>query len=455
MEFGINPKFDYAKEPSRDIFCIDCKSFYSSIECIARNLHPLTTKLVVMSYPSKNPDDRGSGLILSASPAAKKAYNISNVSRARDLPFPYPDDLHVVPPRMNLYMQKNMEVNAIYKEFTDEQNHAVYSVDESFIDISDSLRLFHSESASDLAKKIQMTVFQRMGLYITIGIGDNPLLAKLALDLESKEDSRMIAEWRYKMVEQKLWPITDLTSVWGIGRKKATRLNRLGIFSMDDLAHANYYQLKDHFGILGTQLFASAWGIDRSFLGQNYTPKSKSIGNSQILHRDYTRRIEIETIIKEMADQVGTRLRKAGVKAQVVSLWIGFSLGYQDPSGKHGFHQQMRIDATNNSKQLATHLLQLFNKHYTHQDIRQIGVNCSQLIHSQALQLDLFETPEKQIHDVTADYVVDAIRKKYGFESIVHANSLLEGGRAIARSRLVGGHAGGMAGIEGGPCDKN
>ena len=56
--------FDYAKEPSRDILCIDCKSFYASVECVRRGLHPLETKLVVMSYPSADPKERGSGLIL-------------------------------------------------------------------------------------------------------------------------------------------------------------------------------------------------------------------------------------------------------------------------------------------------------------------------------------------------------------------------------------------------------
>lgn len=87
MQFGVNPTFDYSKEPSRDILCIDCKSFYGSVECVERGLNPLKAKLVVMSYPSDDPNLRGSGLILAATPAAKEAYRISNVSRARDLPF--------------------------------------------------------------------------------------------------------------------------------------------------------------------------------------------------------------------------------------------------------------------------------------------------------------------------------------------------------------------------------
>lgn len=402
-----------------------------------------------MSYPSDNPDQRGSGLILASSPTAKKTYGISNVSRSRDLPFPYPEDLVIAPPRMALYMRKNMVINNIYKKYADEQNHAVYSIDESFLDVTDSLKLFGTKNARELARMIQTDVYRQTGIFTTIGIGDNPLLAKFALDLESKKNSDMKAEWRYEDVHQKLWSVENITDVWGIGRRTAIRLKRMGIFTMHDLAHANYYQLKQNFGVLGTQLYAHSWGVDRSFLGQKYKVKSKSIGNSQVLNRDYTRRNEIEIGIKEMADQVATRLRRSGAKAEVISLWIGFSMGYVDRSGSRGFHQQMKVPATNSSKQIANYLLQIFDRHYKYQDIRNVGVNCSKLVYSNALQLDLFEDPNEQVKDLKIDYVVDTIRKKFGFKSIVHANSIMEGGRAIARSSLVGGHAGGMSGIEG------
>lgn len=153
--------FDYSKEPSRDILCIDCKSFYASVECVRRGLHPLETKLVVMSYPSADPKERGSGLILASSPAAKKAYGISNISRARDLPFPYPADLVIAAPQMKLYMLKNTEINDIYKSYADESNHHVYSVDESFVDVTGSLKLFGRKTAYDIAKLIQADVLKK------------------------------------------------------------------------------------------------------------------------------------------------------------------------------------------------------------------------------------------------------------------------------------------------------
>lgn len=449
MMSNVNPQFDYTKEPSRDILCIDCKSFYSSIECVERGLNPLKAKLVVMSYPSDSPSERGSGLILASSPAAKKAYGITNISRARDLPFPYPSDLVIAPPRMALYMRKNMEINTIYKKYADEKNHHVYSVDESFVDVTDGLTMFNVTNAYQLARVIQRDVYHQTGLYTTIGIGENPLLAKLALDNEGKDSSDMKAEWRYEDVPNTVWKISKLEDMWGVGRRTANKLRKMGIDAVSDLAHSNYYDLKEKMGILGTQLYAHAWGIDRSFLGQTYQPKSKSIGNSQVLPKDYTKKAEIEVVIKEMADQVATRLRRVSAKAQIISLWVGFSLCYTDEKGKGGFHQQLRIPPTNATKELTTYLLEIFHRYYQHQDIRNISVSCSDLLYTSALQLNLFENPERQVRQLKTDFVVDTIRKKYGFGSIVHAHSLLEGGRAIARSSLVGGHAGGLSGIEG------
>ena len=54
---------------------------------------------------------------------------------------------------------------------------------------------------------IQRKVHEETGIYVTVGIGDNPLLAKLALDNESKENKDMKAEWRYEDVETKLWSL--------------------------------------------------------------------------------------------------------------------------------------------------------------------------------------------------------------------------------------------------------
>ncbi|MDE8287415.1 Y-family DNA polymerase [Erysipelothrix rhusiopathiae] len=444
----MNMVFDYDKEPSRDILCIDCKSFYASCEAVARGLNPLKTKLVVMSYPSDSVRERGSGLILASSPMAKKAYGISNVSRARDLPFPYPEVLVIAPPRMNLYMTVHRQINEIFRCYVDDQNVATYSVDETFLDVTDSLSYFNCKTAYELAKIIQIHVYKDTGIYTTVGIGDNPLLAKLALDNEAKHTRDMKAEWRYEDVVSKLWKIETITDFWGIGSRTALRLKRMGIDTIEQLAHANYHHLKKEMGVIGMQLYAHAWGIDRTFLGEHYIPKSKSIGNSQVLNRDYTNKQEIIVVIREMADQVATRLRKENKYTKCIGLWIGYSLSYIDETGKTGFSKQVKIEATNNSARIAEALLQIFDQYYDVQVVRNLGINCTQLENPTQDQLSLFEPLEIKDRDRKLDQVVDDVRSKFGFTKLVYASSLTQGGRAIARSSLVGGHAGGMEGIE-------
>ncbi len=115
--------FDYSKEPHGDYVCIDLKSFYASVEMVARGLNPMKTKLVVMSRAANT----GSGLILAASPRAKKELGISNVSRGSSLPPPPPDEqLLIVPPRMNLYIKKNLEINNIIRRFVADEDLLEY-----------------------------------------------------------------------------------------------------------------------------------------------------------------------------------------------------------------------------------------------------------------------------------------------------------------------------------------
>ncbi|MEI5992336.1 hypothetical protein A5881_003892 [Enterococcus termitis] len=435
-------KFDYDKEPNRDILCIDCKSFYSSVECVERGLHPLKTMLIVMSGA-----DNAGGLVLAASPLAKKILGITNVTRSNEVP--YHKDLLIVPPRMNLYMKKNVEINQVYKSFVADEDHSVFSVDESFLDVTDSLKLFNCKNAYEMARKIQLKVKEQTGIYVTVGIGANPLLAKLALDNGAKHSKDFIAEWRYEDVQNKVWGISPMTEFCGIGHRTVKRLNWLGIRSIREIAEADPYRLKREFGVMGLQLFAHVWGVDRSFLGQKKPAAKvdKSIGNSQVLPRDYTRQEQLELVLKEIVDQVASRLRSSHLKAGCVSVSVGYSKGYLDSKGRSGWSKQRKVSLSNNTKVLSEHVLQLFRSEYNYQDVRHIGVSYSKLVQTDVLQLDLFSDPVQEVNEERLDFLIDTIRKKYGFKALIHASSLMEGATAVSRASLVGGHAGGNVGL--------
>ena len=117
----------------------------------------------------------------------------------------------------------------------------------------------------------------------------------------------------------------------GIGRRMEKRLHTLGIFPSEELATSNPDQLQA-LGQAGLRLWFHANGIDESNVHKPYKAKSQGLGNSQILPRDYVKLRDIEIIFREMAEQVAIRLRRAGKKTTLVSIYVGFSKQEVRPS---------------------------------------------------------------------------------------------------------------------------
>ncbi|WP_084676105.1 Y-family DNA polymerase [Carnobacterium funditum] len=422
-------QLDYSKEPCRDILCIDVKSFFASVESVKRGIHPLESYIVVMSKP-----DQAGGLVLAASPRVKEEYGIKTGSRRYEIP--KDSKIQIVEPRMSLYLKVNLMINDIFQEFISSEDLHIYSIDESFLDVTSSHALFGS--TKEIAVKIQQAIWQRLHLVTAIGIGDNPLLAKLALDNEAKDSPNFIAAWHYEDVTKTIWRIHPITEMWGIGSQTAKNLYKLGIDSVYQLSQYNVSALKRVQGVIGEQLFYHAHGIDRSILSEKYQTRSKSYGKSQILDRDYTEQAEIEVVIREMAEEVAARLRSHHVEAEVIHLSIGFSKEIIDK----GFSHQLKIFPTAASRKISETCLHLFRTYYQQEPVRQISISCGKIHDKTDLQLDLFESAEQTIQKEKIDQVIDQVRHKYGYTSLVHASSLTSGATAIKRSGLVGGHKG-------------
>ncbi|EAC8234987.1 excinuclease ABC subunit A, partial [Listeria monocytogenes] len=221
---------DYSHAPKRDILCIDVKSFFASVECVKRGLDPLKAKLVVMSNA-----DRAGGLVLAASPAMKKIHRIKTGSRMYELPT-WDKEIIIAPPRMKLYLKVNAMIQDIFLRYVPREYFLAYSIDEAFLDVTGSHRLFGS--TQEIAEKIQADILRELRLFVTVGIGDNLLLSKLALDNAAKHQKDGIATWRYENVPDTIWKIKSLEDMWGIGHRTAENLKRLGIFSVYALSQA-------------------------------------------------------------------------------------------------------------------------------------------------------------------------------------------------------------------------
>ncbi|KRO28268.1 Y-family DNA polymerase [Lactiplantibacillus fabifermentans] len=422
---------DADRLPVHDIMCIDCKSFYASTEAIRRGEYPLAAKIAVLSREESN-----GGLILAASPDTKKDYGVKLGTRKFELQPMM--DIELVAPHMQTYIQLNYRVNQIFRQFTDDQHWYVYSVDEAFIDVTHSHKLFGSNEA--IAHQIQKKVFDQTGIVTTIGIGPNPLMAKLALDNAAKEQAPWQATWTYDDVPQKVWQIDDLTDFWSIGQKTADKLKNLGIHNIYELAHTDRRQLQQNFGVLGDALYFHSWGIDYSDLAKRYVPRAenKGYGNSQVLMRNYTTRADIETVLFEIADQVATRLRQHQVLGEVISIQVGFAT--PDARARRGWSAQTKVDPTNQTNDLIRAVQYLFESRWEGDALRNVGVRVNRISRPSSLQLSLFSDVKRDAANLRLEHTIDQIRSRYGYQAIVRGYSKTAAGTAIERSKLVGGH---------------
>ena len=252
----------------RVIAVIDLKAFYSFVECIDRGLDAWKVPLVVADK------DRGKNtIVLSVSPYLKSK-GVPSRLRIRDLPHGY-DYIYAVP-RMERYIEKSSEVVSIMGEFVSFEDIFVYSIDEAFLDLTTYIK-YYNKTPLQIVEMIVNAIKQKTGLQATGGIGDNFFLAKVALDIYAKHARNGIATVWKKDVPEKLWPITPLSKVWGIGQRTEIKLNALGIHTMGDLAHCNLSFLQSHFGVMGEQLYNHANGNDEADMHEKYVPKSTSL----------------------------------------------------------------------------------------------------------------------------------------------------------------------------------
>ncbi len=294
----MNSNIDYYALPRRNILCIDMKSFYASCAALINGLDPLTTYLAVVADVNR----KGS-VVLAATPALKRDFGIRTGNRLFEVP--HDDRIILVSAQMSLYLQVSMEITRLFNKYVPEESIHTYSVDESFLNVDGTEHIFGD--AETIAHLIIEELKDTFGLTAAIGIGPNMLMAKLCLDLEAKKKG--VARWTYADVSKKLWPVSPLSKMWGIGLPLEKRLNRMGISTVGQLANYSLKQLEKVFGVMGNQLFYHANGVDLSELGAPILEGQISYGKSQVLLRDYQHTEDIAYVILEMCEEVTRRAR--------------------------------------------------------------------------------------------------------------------------------------------------
>lgn len=411
----------------RNFLCIDLKSFFASCECLEKGLDPFKTPLVVA-----NPNQGGGAITLAVTPYLK---SLGVPSRGRLFEIPKNIKYQIAKPRMSLYIKKSTEVVSVYLKYVAPTDLHIYSIDECFLDVTDYLKMY-KKTDYELALDILKNVRKSTGLYATCGIGPNMLLAKVSMDIEAKHNKDFIAKWTYDDIEEKLWSISPLSKMWGIGPRMEKNLNKLGIYSIKDLAYYDRDKLKKKFGVIGAEIWNHANGIDTSRISDNTKTEDKSYSHSQVLMKDYNSN-NIKIIIREMVDILTERLRHNKKTCQI----IGFGIGYSRVT-PGGFYHSIKLEnPTDDGNSIFTTCLMIFDKFYNNLPIRKVSISCGGLKDKIGVQLNLFETYQEIEEKKELNETVDKIKERFGKNAILKASSLLSDSTIIERNKKIGGHS--------------
>lgn len=409
--------------------CIDLKSFYASVECVERGLDPFKINLVVA-----DPTRGGGAITLAATPAIKQ---LGVPSRGRIYEIPKDIEYITATPRMTLYMKYSAKIYSIFLKFISSEDIHVYSIDESFLDITSYLSLYKM-NAKQLAKTIIDEIYNITGITATVGIGTNLFLAKVALDITAKHAKDFMGYLDEDLFKQLIWHHTPITDVWMVGPGTANRLAALGIKDLYGVAHYDEKILYKIFGVNAEYLIDHSWGKEPTEISdiKAYKPSSNSISNSQILFEDYNYK-DAYLIMKEMVETNVLQLTEKHLVSNHISLFIGYSKNIIKPT-----RGSRKITNTTNSYHILLEEFKLLYKKVVNPNypIRQIAISFGNVIDEIYEQYDLFADyddieKEKRVQKALVD-----IRSKYGKNAVLKGMNFYDKATQRKRNGLVGGH---------------
>lgn len=416
----------------RTYFCIDMKTFYASVECAERGLNPFETNLAVVD------ENRGKNALCLAITPKMKAMGIRNRCRLSEIP----KNVQFIRalPQMQLYIDYAADIYGIYLNYFDPQDIHVYSIDESFIDVTDYLPMYKMDAVS-FAKKLMNEIADKKHIPSTAGIGTNLYLAKIALDITAKKSREHIGYLDEEKYREQLWNHRPITDFWSIAEGTARRLSKLAIYDMEGVARAPSDLLYKTFGINAELLIDHAWGRESCLIAdiKNYNSKSKSVSFSQVLPRDYTFE-EARLVMNEMILNGCHEMMNRHVITNKVGIYVGYTYSSRESTGG-----STKMTVTTNLYQcVSPYVLDLFDRTTDRNNmIRRLGIAFENICDESCEGYDLFTNFDEVEREKRREQAVLEISKKYGKNAILRGMNYLQGATQRERNTFIGGHRAG------------
>lgn len=372
----------------RCILHVDMDAFYASVE---QRDHPhLRDQPLVVGGTSNR------GVVAAANYAARE-FGVRSAMPMREALRRCPD-LISVKPRMQVYRDVSRQVFAIFRSASPLVEGL--SLDEAFIDVSESRRLLGDGEA--IARDIKRRIQAGLGLTASVGVAPNKLVAKIASDLEKPDGLVVIPASAVTSILDPLY----VSVIPGIGREMDARLARAGIRTIRQLRNAEDAVLRPLFGRYTDRTRARACGVD----DRPVEPErdEKSISAEETFDTDCRELKVLERNLSQLTERVVTRIRKAALKAGTIHIKV------READFTTYTRQRRIVPATDNTLVIyraGLELLKLWLREHPGASVRLLGIGGSNF--QEAAQQDLFATAP-QSDPGRVDATVDRIREKFG-----------------------------------------
>jgi len=387
----------------RVILYSDLNNFFASVETVL-NPEFKGKPLIVCGDPKER-----RGVVFAKNEEAKK-YGIKTAETVVSALKKCPHVLRVQT-HFHEYKKYSRKVREIYERFTDIIEER--SIDECALDVTGSVALFGR--GEEIAHKIRETVKKELGLTVSVGVSFNKVFAKIASDMKKPDAVTVISRANFK---EKLYPL-PVSDMLLVGKSTAEIFQKMGIFTIGDLANADEAILTQKMGKRGRQVWIYARGEDTEPVkGKEELSDLKSIGNSTTLPYDIKNREEIKRWLFVLAESVTARQRDAGVgRATTVHIAV-------KNERLEDFSWQRKVSPTSLCSDVAKTAFELFCQHYPQgAPVHLLGISVSGFDYNvaQITLSDAFGGAEDYKKKERIETAVDKIRRKYGYATVQRA----------------------------------
>lgn len=381
------------------IIHVDMDAFFASVE--VREQPWLTDKPIIVGAAASR-----RGVVAAANYEARK-FGIHSamptITAQRKCPH-----LIVLPVQMGLYSEVSQQIRDIFARYT--PLIEPLSLDEAFLDVTSSQRLF--ESAETIARRIKKDIHQELALVASVGLAPNKFIAKLASDAEKPNGFVVVAP---QQVQRFLDPI-PVQRLCGVGDTTAKILGYLGIHTLAQLRQQQPEVLQRNLGKLGEHLLQLAQGVDeRPVVTEK---QAKSISHETTFAMDISDKCPLLACLLHLTEQVAWRLRKQNLRGNTLLIKVRFA----------DFTTITRARTLNRPSHSTDKIWQLaadlFDKVMIDAalPVRLLGIGISKFDTSIQVQQDLFE------EDKDKRSIIDAVTDKINFR---FGRNALQRGRTI------------------------